>query len=136
MDKEISVGAIVFRKFEDKFKFLILKRNDNSIWEFPKGHAEKEESEFNTLKREINEELGIKDYTLIQNFREKISYISSRKIIREFIFYLVSSNEAIKISEEHREYEWITIEEAPAYFEHKDIVVLLKKAEKKIHEGI
>lgn len=53
MDKETSIGAIVFRKDSDRFQFLILKRKDNSIWEFPKGHIEKGENELNTLKREM-----------------------------------------------------------------------------------
>lgn len=93
MQKERSVGAVVFRKDLNRFQFLILKRADNAIWEFPKGHIEKDENELDTLKREILEELGINNYILISNFKEKISYISSRAIIREFVFYLISSEE-------------------------------------------
>ncbi len=130
MNKETSIGAVVFRKEENKLKFLILKRMDNSIWEFPKGHLEGNETELSTLKRELNEELGIKHCKLIDNFREVISYISSRGLMREFIFYLVELSENIKKSKEHVEYKWITVEEASEYFKYDDMVHLLKMAKK------
>ena len=134
MDKETSVGAIVFRKDSDRLQFLILKRRDNSIWEFPKGHIKKDENELDTLKREIYEEIGIEEYELTEKFREKISYISSRGVIREFIFYLITSEEQIKSSEEHSEHKWITIEEAPDYFKYDDIIRLLKRVDRTLHE--
>lgn len=133
MDKEISIGAIVYKKFDDQFKFLILKRSDNSIWEFPKGHVENNEKELETLNREIYEELGIKGYRLIPDFREVISYTSSRGVVREFIFYLIDSNEEIKRSDEHCEHKWITINEVSNYFEYDDIKNLLKSADRIIH---
>ena len=136
MNKETSIGAIVFKKLSNKFRFLILRRRDNSIWEFPKGHIKTDESEYDTLKRELSEELGIKEYDLVKDFREEISYVSSRNVVRKFVFYLLNWDGAIKESEEHIEHKWITLEEASEYFEHKDIIRLLKKAEKTIHEGI
>jgi len=40
----------------------------------------------------------------------------------------------IKISEEHSDHKWITIGEAKDYFEYEDVIEILKRAEKVLHE--
>lgn len=135
MESELSIGAIVFRKTE-KTEFLILKRNDNGIWEFPKGHKEPQETESNTLKRELFEELGFSNYSLVPNFRGVISYKSSSKNVeRKMVFYLISSADDLKISKEHLEFKWITLDEAPNYFKYQDIIDLLKKVISRVKKG-
>ncbi|HLD15421.1 MAG TPA: NUDIX domain-containing protein [Candidatus Nanoarchaeia archaeon] len=134
MKKEISIGAIVFKKDLDNNKFLILKRRDNNIWEFPKGHVEKGETEVDTLKRELYEELGTDEYSLINNFKENIEYVSSRNIIRIFIFYLIKLTGRIKKSKEHVDFKWINVNEASKYFKYDDMVSLLKRADRIIDE--
>ena len=101
MLKEISVGAIVFRretennsgnkkinpaflkKAQDKIysqrlkrcgiKFLILEHYLGH-WDFPRGIIEKGEEEKETAKREIFEETGIQDIKFIDEFRETTSW--------------------------------------------------------------
>jgi 8-oxo-dGTP pyrophosphatase MutT (NUDIX family) len=57
MEREKSCGAIVFRKTESVIEFLIIQEIKGSHWFFPKGHVERDESEEQTARREIYEEV-------------------------------------------------------------------------------
>ncbi len=133
MEKDISIGAIVFKR-DPELKFLILKRRDNQIWDFAKGHGHNEEKELDTLRRELKEELGITDFSIVPNFKSEISYVSSRGVLRMMIFYLVSTKEEIRISGEHSEFKWIGIPEVSSYFKYADVKELLLKCEKTLNE--
>ena len=54
MKHEKSCGCIII---EDK-KVLLIKQT-NGIWGFPKGHVEKNETELQTAEREVKEETGL-----------------------------------------------------------------------------
>ena len=74
--KRINVVAVILVK---KKSFLISKRPGNKIysgfWEFPGGKVETNESLKSALKREINEELGIRlDFS-------KIYYLNHYRIL-------------------------------------------------------
>ena len=56
---EKSCGAIVFHRFKDGIKVLLVKNRNGKYWSFPKGHVEKGESEHQTAAREIKEETGL-----------------------------------------------------------------------------
>ena len=49
---EKSCGAIVFHRFKDGIKVLLVKNRNGKYWSFPKGHVEKGESEHQTAARE------------------------------------------------------------------------------------
>ncbi len=127
MAKEISVGAVIFRR-ENKVEFLIVKRADNNKWEFPKGHMESGEAEIDTLKRELKEEAGFTNFRVIDGFREVINYTTKRNTERMLVYYLVASSQEFKISDEHTEFKWVIADEAVNYFKNSDRVEALKKA--------
>lgn len=132
--KEISAGAIVFRKEKHENKFLLLEYNyKNRFWDFPKGNIEKDESEIDTAKREVKEETGIKELIIVPEFREKISYVykkENKTIFKEVIFYLAETKERkIKISEEHLNYNWLNYEEALKTLTYPTAKNILKKAD-------
>ena len=54
MKHEKSCGCIII---EDK-KVLLIKQT-NGIWGFPKGHVEENETELQTAEREVKEETGL-----------------------------------------------------------------------------
>ena len=43
-------------------------------WDFPKGHIEKGEKIKDTIRREVEEETGLKDIKFIEGFKEWIKY--------------------------------------------------------------
>ena len=57
---EHSCGAIVFRKINGEYRYLIIKNHRSVHWSFPKGHVERGESDEVTARREVLEEAGIK----------------------------------------------------------------------------
>ena len=72
---EKSCGIVLFHSDE----FLIIQHSvkpnvTEGHWDFPKGHVEENETEFETAVRELKEETGITDFLLIDNFKHRISY--------------------------------------------------------------
>tara|TARA_Y100000310_G_scaffold162833_1_gene162773 strand:- start:6692 stop:7126 length:435 start_codon:yes stop_codon:yes gene_type:complete len=135
-NQEKSVGAIVYKKDSKGLKFLILDRSDKTedFWEYPKGHKIKNETDECTLKREIKEELGIKNFKIIEGYKQTISYVSSSTgKIRKLVYYLISSDDEVILSNEHSNLKWIGLKDAKSFFEYPDMVELLKDAENNIN---
>jgi len=114
-----SIGAVIYRKTkEGELKFLLLHYpgTKKDYWGLVKGHMEKGEKELDTLTRETTEETGIKELSVLPNFRKEIRYFfqfKERKIFKRVIFYLVETKEAeVEISDEHIGYAWLNFEEA------------------------
>ena len=140
MKKERSAGAIVFKK--DKEINYLLLHYEAGHWDLPKGHIEENESEQQTLKREIEEETGIKDAKIVHGFKEKIQYYFKFKnelISKEVVFYLAKTKtKQIKISFEHIGFEWLSFEEAKEKLTYKNAKLILEKANKflKMHKTL
>lgn len=135
INEEKSVGGLLFRKIGNDIKFLILKRADNGIWDFPKGHIEHNEEELATLKREMKEELGLTHFKVVHGFKEIISYLSSRSgNKRTWHLYLIYTDEEPTLSAEHIEMKWISLGDVNNYFKYSDIKRMLKRALEAIDE--
>lgn len=149
MPREKSVGAIVFRKepFDTaqgkKYKiYFLLLHYESGHWEFPKGHVEKNESEQQTLRREVREETGITDLKIVQGFRQMIKYFFKANydlpkkqknkapwIFKMVVFYLGETHrKGIQLSHEHKGYKWLEIDEAIKKVTFKNSKNLLKQA--------
>ena len=130
MKKERSAGAIVFRK-DKEVKYLLL-HYEAGHWDFPKGHIEGKEMELDALKREVEEETGIKDIEIISNFKEKIEYYYKLKgelMHKEVIFYLVKTEtEQVRISFEHIGFIWLPFDKAMEKPTFKNAKEMLEKA--------
>ena len=112
---EKSCGVVLF----SKQKVLLLqyatgqKEGEWDLqghWDFPKGHVDKGETEIETAIRELEEETGIKNIILLDNFRKTINYkIQKRdiKISKEVVFFIATTVETeINLSHEHVDYGW------------------------------
>ena len=130
MIKEKSAGAILFRK--EKEPMYLLLHYEAGHWDFPKGNIEKGETDIDTVKREIEEETGIKDIGLIKNFKEMIQYfykMNSNVINKEVAFYLAKTEtEQVKISFEHIGFAWLSYEKAIKKLTYGNAKDILKKA--------
>ncbi len=72
MIKDYASGVIVFYRFSNKIKYLLLKHRQGH-WAFCKGHKKTGEVKIDTAIRELREETGI----------TKISFLRKSVLVRE-----------------------------------------------------
>jgi len=124
---EKSVGGVLYRKQGGNILFLLLRYRSGQ-WDFPKGHVEKEESEEQTLRREIKEETGIEDINILPIFRKSVRFFYSAKgnekkerehlgkgiyIFKKVVYYAVETlTEKIEIDFENKNFAWLDYEQA------------------------
>lgn len=137
MPVEKSAGAIIFRKEGGKIYYLLLhyptgSRTSKDYWDFPKGHIEKGEEETETVKREVEEETGLKKIEFVEGFKEWIKYFfkdQGKTVFKIVTFYLIETKEKnINISFEHIGYQWLPYEQALDQVTFKNAKEILKKA--------
>ena len=113
--KEKSVGAVVFRMENNEKKYLLLHYGAGH-WDFVKGHVERDETEHETMIRELREETGIRDAHLLKGFREEIKYQFQRRkdtVYKKVIFYVLETEtKEVVISHEHADYKWLNYDES------------------------
>jgi bis(5'-nucleosidyl)-tetraphosphatase len=123
-------GAVVFLK-SSEVKYLLL-RYGAGHWDFVKGNVELNESEKDTVIRELQEETGIVDARFIDGFREKIEYFYRRQgttIHKEVVFFLIETHtEQVKLSFEHVGYTWLNYQSAMKKLTFKNAKNVLQKA--------
>jgi bis(5'-nucleosidyl)-tetraphosphatase len=128
---EKSCGAVVYLKKGSETLYLLL-HYEAGHWDFVKGNVEPNETEKETVVRELREETGIVDAHFIEGFKEKIEYYYRRQgdtVHKEVIFFLMETNtETITISFEHIGSIWLTYNQAIEKLTFKNAKDLLKKA--------
>jgi len=128
--REKSCGAVVFLK-NTEAKYLLL-HYEAGHWDFVKGNVEPNESEKDTVIRELQEETGIADGRFIDSFREKIEYFYRRQgatIHKEVIFFLIETHTGkIALSYEHVGYTWLDYPNAMKRLTFKNAKEVLQKA--------
>jgi len=144
MPVEKSAGIVIFRIEGIKPLFLLLHyealnhRAEKNYWDLPKGHLEKGETPENAAQREAEEETGIKDLVLVDDFKKTIKYFFQFKgnnIFKFVTFYLAETEtKQVKISGEHIGYRWLPYEEALKELKFKNAKDILKAANDYISE--
>ena len=106
------VGAIILN---EKNKVLIMSRKTDDfmggIDELPSGNMEQGENIYDSLIREVKEEINL-DVVNVKLYIGSFDYISGKgKKARQYNFVLDVKNTGNIILTEHDEYKWLTIEE-------------------------
>jgi bis(5'-nucleosidyl)-tetraphosphatase len=134
--QEKSAGAVVYRDTDAGRKYLLLQNSGR--WDFPKGGVEPGESELQTVMREVEEETGITDLTIVPGFRKVIEYFYRRegKNVHKQVVYLLAAtrHETVKISFEHQGFGWFPYHEALQRASYDNSKVTLGEAEKFIRK--
>ncbi len=131
MPREISAGAVVFRKARRAPEYLLLQYRLGH-WDFVKGNIEKGEDEKETVQREVREETDITKVRFVEGFREVIKYFYRWKgqgIFKIVIFYLVETKQkTVTLSYEHKDYRWLPYDRARAQLTFRNSRQILLKA--------
>ncbi len=141
MKQEYSAGAVVYCQ-GNEIEFLLLQNTlKKTYWEFPKGKIEDKEDIQATVKREIEEETGLKNFKIIPDFKEKITWFFKFKgdLIKKESTYLLAEVKAedknqVRISNEHQEFKWMTFSQANKEINIKANKVLVNQAYNFINE--
>lgn len=133
-----AAGGIVYRESDKSGEpeFLILLHKHGHYWSFPKGRRNKGESDIETARREIREETGIEDFTLLKKggmlISNSVRYFVRRGksfIPKEVRYYLVKFSKRVEVSlsREHIAYKWLKFDDAIANLSHDNSKELLTK---------
>lgn len=123
MKKEISAGAVIFKREKEGIRFLLIKKSDKDEWEFPKGGIKLGEKLKETAKREIKEEAGMEDVEFFQGFKTKEKYKPDPSTFKTVHIFLSESDGEVELSEEHDDYKWVS------YSNLKDLIDYPSKME-------
>jgi len=98
----------------DGNKLLLIKRRPNDVhkhgwWDIPGGRLDSGESPFDGMKREVEEEIGI-GIDIIAPLHVQHFTRDDGQRITMIIFLCKPRNKNIKLSEEHTEYKWQSLE--------------------------
>lgn len=137
MPKEKSVGAVVTAIIRKERHYLLLRypssiQAKREYWDLPKGHVEKGETEEQTMKREVQEETGLRHIEVIRGFREPISYYFKSKgkmVYKTVIFYLAQvKGRRVTVSHEHIGYVWLPYKEAINHLKFQNAKKVIQEA--------
>jgi molecular chaperone GrpE len=120
----LTVKGVILR--EDG-KILLLKRSRKILnpgkWDLPGGTLEKGETLKEALLREIKEETGLEvevgEIIGTAEFSKESNNFSEEKRGLRYLAYC-SGDEEVKLSKEHQDFEWFTIDEALEKLSKKD----------------
>jgi len=148
---EKSVGAIIFCNVNSKIQFLLIKYRSGH-WEFPRGRVEDDETEYETMKREIKEETNISQLQIIEGLRESMSFsykahgqeLINRKrdgncmyVHKRVVFYLAQTlNKEVIISHEHQQFRWLEFDDAYEKLTFQNAKLVLKEANRYLLENV
>lgn len=133
MKLEFSAGGIIYRKNGANFEFALIL-DSYGKWTFPKGHIEKGEKPEVAAKREVSEEIGLKNLK-VNKLLEKIDYWfkfeneTYHKYVYFFLMGVGDNSELSPQTTEIKEAKWFSAKEAIKHLAYKkDSEIILKKA--------
>ncbi len=125
-------GVVVYYLAQDEPHFLLLRSRRDRSWGFPKGHLIEGEDLLSGAKRELWEETGIREVTLVPGFIEHVTYRVNRagRFRQKTVTYFLGRVEtsAVRLSEEHSEHRWAVIEDARRILTFENLRTLVTRA--------
>ena len=111
------IDAYVYIPTKNGLLFLLLKRAKTKmyehIWQGVAGKIEKGEKSWETVKRELQEETGLKPNKMfIVDHVSKFYEQKDDRINLVPVFGIEVNTREVVLSDEHSEYKWVTINEA------------------------
>ena len=109
---ETSCGVVLVN-----FGSVLLLQYPQGHWGFPKGHYESEDGVYQqTALRELEEETGISEVRMLDDWRMRTFYTftrKGRKVEKEVFWFIGETDEYdITLSHEHRNFMWLEWDDA------------------------
>lgn len=138
--REPTAGGIVFRRNQAGEVEILLIQDSKDRWTIPKGHIEEGEKASETARREITEEVGLKEMK-IMDWLGKINFRYRRGthlvLMTTEIFLVEAQGDTNKIRPEKwmNSLAWLKANDALDKIEYDDIGKLILLALRKIRTG-
>ncbi|MBN2300342.1 MAG: NUDIX domain-containing protein [Acholeplasmataceae bacterium] len=136
MRKEKSCGAVIFRKYQDKYQYVLVQQRFGLHFGFPKGHVEKNESEVMTAYREVKEETGL-DIKIFNHIKGQTRYSPRPGVVKDVVYFLAQAQSVVlnKQVEEIADIKWVDETEVVNMLSHKTDKMLFQTLKDKIKFG-
>lgn len=110
----IKIQTILYRIEDNIPLILVVKRSpqDGNFWQTITGTLEIDESIFVSRNRELEEEIGITDAIFDEDEVNRFSWKKEDWTVVEIVYSAVTNTKEIRLSPEHTEYRWLTIDDA------------------------
>ncbi len=102
MKTEISAGGIIVRKKSAGWQVLLM-RDMNESWTFPKGVIEKNEKPQDAAKREILEEVGLGNVKLLKKLSPILYMYKRNGLISKTVYYFLFKHSGYGMPKAQRE---------------------------------
>lgn len=137
--KEPTSGGMIFRRDQKNQIEILLIQDAKNRWTIPKGHIEKGETAKQTAEREIREETGLQEMTVL-SYLGKINFryrrVTSLVLMTTEIFLVRAEGDSSKLKPEEwmNGIKWFPSSEALDKIEYEDIGKLILIGLKKIRD--
>lgn len=125
-------GVVVYYLEQGEPNFLLLRSRRDRSWGFPKGHLLEGEGLLSGAMRELWEETGIREVTLVSGFTEHMTYRVNRagRFRQKTVTYFLGRVEtsAVRLSDEHSEHRWAVVEDARKILTFENLRTLVTRA--------
>ena len=132
---ERSAGVVLYCEDPKSHERLYLLLDYGRHWDYAKGHVNPGESDEAAATRELAEETGIRDASLIPGFAHEITYFFRDKkkglIRKSVVFYLArSATNDVTLSDEHVGFAFLPYDEARRRLTYSSAKQVLDAAER------
>lgn len=130
---ETSCGVVLVN-----FGAILLLQYPQGHWDLPKGHVEADDDNRQaTMLRELAEETGITDVTVLEGFVERSEYSFRHKGKRkekEVHWYVAETEQMhVELSHEHRGYLWLDWDQALETITHDETRSVVRLAQQYVN---
>ncbi|XP_015112669.1 bis(5'-nucleosyl)-tetraphosphatase [asymmetrical] [Diachasma alloeum] len=136
-----ACGFVIFRRFKGPIEYLLMQTSyGQHHWTPPKGHVDEGESDMETALRETEEEAGLKreDLRIFEDAKAELRYNVKGKP-KDVIYWLaelIKEERDARLSSEHQDFAWLTLDEACKLSGYEDMQKILRKFDKYIAENL
>ncbi len=129
-----KVSMVVYRVVDGKIDFLICRRPETKIWQYPTAKCETEEDYLDCAFREIHEELGGVKIFNFTDLHQEFRFESEHGEFNEHVVAIEIDQVIALQKEEFDQYEFLALEQAKAKLEFESHRKYLEMVNKLFHE--
>lgn len=130
---ERAAGYLLYRERGGRREYLLVRNRNGRHWGFPKGRIEEGETPQEAARREVAEEVGIRELRPVAGFSRTINYsfVRNGKLIHKEVTYFLAETreEGMLNGDELVDMRWLPYRQALSTLTFPEQQGVLKEAE-------